>query len=79
MMRYLFVLALLGLFGCNEGPQTAQEIVDQAIDFSGTEKLRNALVTFDFRTMSYAYWRENGTFKYSRTQKDSASSEIKDL
>ena len=37
MIKNLFMLALLGLIGCTKELPTAQEVVDQAIDFSGTE------------------------------------------
>ena len=50
MIKNLLALILIGLIGCTKVPP-AQEIVDQAIDFSGTEKLKNASVAFDFRSM----------------------------
>ena len=73
------MLALLGLIGCTKELPTAQEVVDQAIDFSGTEKLKNASVTFDFRNMSYEYWRDKWKFRYVRIQNDTAANEIKDI
>lgn len=79
MIKNLFVIALVGIIGCTKAPPTAQEVVDHAIDFSGTEKLKNASVAFDFRNMSYEYWRENWKFSYTRIQHDTANNEIKDI
>ena len=79
MIKNLFVIALVGMIGCTKAPPTAQEVVDQAIDFSGTEKLKNASVAFDFRKMNYEYWRENWKFSYTRIQHDTANNEIKDI
>lgn len=75
----LFVLALVVVAGCTKTPPTAQKVVDQAIAFSGTDKLKNGVSTFDFRNINYEYWREKGKFKYARIQKDTAFNEIKDV
>ena len=78
-MNKFLVFVLFGLIGCTKAPLGPQEIVDASIDFSGTEKLRNASVTFDFRNMQYEYWRKKGSFKYVRIQRDTASNQIKDV
>ncbi len=79
MIRKLILLVFVGIIGCAEPTPTAQEVVDQAIDFSGTEKLRNGSATFNFRNISYEYWHEKGTYIYTRIQSDTASNEIKDV
>ncbi len=79
MMKKFLVFVLFGLIGCTKAPLGPQEIVDLAIDFSGTEKLKNASVTFDFRNMNYEYWRKKGSFMYVRIQRDTASNQIKDV
>ncbi len=79
MKRKLFVLVFVGIIGCAEPTPTPQEVVDQAIAFSGTEKLRNGSATFDFRNISYEYWREKWAYKYVRIQTDTAAYEIKDV
>lgn len=79
MIRKLILLVFVGIIGCVEPTPTAQEVVDQAIDFSGTEKLRNGSATFNFRNISYEYWHEKGTYIYTRIQTDTASNEIKDV
>ena len=79
MIKKLFVLAIIVVAGCAKTSPIAQDVLDHAIAFSGTDKLENASSTFDFRNMSYEFWREKWTFKYARIQKDTAFNEIKDV
>lgn len=77
MKKITFIL--LVMTGCITPPPTAQEVVDLAIDASGVEMLINAKATFTFRKISYSYLMEDGSYKYTRTQYDSAGNEIKDV
>lgn len=78
-MKKLIVLLLPLLIGCSESIPTAQQIVDRAIEFSGTSKLDKARASFVFRGIEYLYSEENGLFVYARIQKDSIGNEVKDV
>lgn len=77
-MKKLAVLILL-VYSCGSPTPTAQEVVDNAIDASGTKQLSNASSMFSFRNVAYEYFTSNGRFSYSRTQKDSVGNEVKDV
>ncbi len=47
-------------------PETAQEIIDKAIEVSQTEKVANATLAFDFRDRRYVAKRNNGAFELQR-------------
>ena len=79
MKKIPFLLVLIILVSCNKSAPSAQEIVDKAIEFSGTEKLREANASFTFRDIGYEYYSSNGDFSYTRIQKDSMNAEIKDV
>lgn len=67
------------IISCATPSPTAQEVVDQAIETSGTNSLQNGSATFTFRKIRYGYDRKNGAFNYSRVQKDSTGIEVKDI
>ncbi|MFC4269336.1 DUF6503 family protein [Polaribacter marinivivus] len=46
---------------------TAQQIVDKSILASGTDKVSNSEITFEFRDKQYSAVRNNGKFKLIRT------------
>lgn len=56
-----------------------QDIIDKAIAVSGTEKLKNAEASFDFRDYQYTYKRNQGRFEYTRIGKKADGSEIRDV
>ena len=56
-----------------------QDIIDKAIAVSGTEKLKNAKASFDFRDYHYKYKRNQGRFEYTRIGKKGDSTEIRDV
>jgi hypothetical protein len=68
-MRYLIGILLLCLMACktSEKKLTAQEIIDKTIVFSGADKVANSKISFEFRSNSYAAFRENGTFQLFRS------------
>lgn len=79
-MRKLSFLSIIVLtISCSTPPPTAQEIVDQAIEASGTSPLKNGSATFTFRNIKYEYERDGGTYSYTRIQQDSSSIEVKDV
>ena len=47
-------------------PETAQEIIDKAIEVSQTDKVANATLSFDFRDRRYVAKRNNGAFELQR-------------
>ncbi len=77
-MKKITVLILLA-WSCGTTPPTAQEIVDEAIEASGTSQMANASATFTFRDISYTYDSDNGKFSYARIQKDSVGNVVKDV
>lgn len=76
-MKKIALLIVL-VWSCDDTTPTAQQVVDNAIAFSGTESLQNASATFSFRKVKYEYQSNNGRFTYARIQRDSASNEVKD-
>ena len=46
---------------------TAQQIVDKSILASGTDKVSNSEITFEFRDKQYSAIRNNGKFKLIRS------------
>lgn len=64
---------------CSSPTPTAQEIVAQAIDFSGTAGLKNAQASLTFRNIRYEYMSADGKYQYTRIQTDSADNRVKDI
>ncbi len=77
-MKNFQLLLLLALLSC-AAPPSAEEIVRRAIAASGTEKLKNAEVSFNFRNIAYQYQYRNGNFRYTRIQRDTIGNEVKDV
>ncbi len=75
----ILFLSFLFIFSCSTSTPTAQEVVDKAIEVSGTQVLQNGKASFTFRNIAYQYERSNGVFTYSRMQKDSTGVEVKDV
>ncbi len=85
MRLFLFILLAGFTTSCTQSENrdknlelTAQNIVDQSIEFHGLDALNNARIAYAFRNFDYSYDRENGLFTYTRTQTDSAGREITD-
>ena len=78
-MKKIAVLLVLFIFSCKPSPPTAQEVVDQGITYSKTEKLKNADASFSFRGVGYDYKFRNGNYRYTRTQTDSVGNTLKDV
>lgn len=76
MKKFAVLIALA--WSCSDPTPTAQQVVDNAVAFSGTESLQNASASFNFRNVKYEYQSSNGRFTYARIQRDSASNEVKD-
>lgn len=73
-MRYIFLLLALLLVSCKpkEKNITAQQIIDNAIVYSGADKVANSKITFNFRDKEYIATRQDGSFKlYRGYKKDS--------
>ena len=63
-----------------EPKSEVQRIVDAAIDFHGMSVLDNAALSLVFRNMFYTYEKENGMYKYTRSQVvDSIQSTVYDI
>ena len=74
-MRYLIFFYFLVLISCTQVKKTlsAEQIIENAILFSGADKIGNSEVSFKFRDKKYAAIRKNGNFQLFRTfTKDSA-------
>lgn len=81
MVRITVIIASITvcLISCSSPSPSAQEIVDQAILFSGINQLENATASFTFRNHTYDYTKSNGNYSYMRMQIDSTGQEIQDL
>lgn len=78
LMRTLTILSLALLMSCTSAP-SVQEVVDQAINVSKVEKLKNAEASFTFRGIDYAYKFRNGNYRYTRIQRDTLGNTLKDV
>lgn len=78
-MIKLFLPLILIVASCSTSVLTADQIVDRAIEASGTSTLRNAKASFTFRNIKYEYNAQGGQFNYTRIQTDSLGNEIKDV
>ena len=68
-MRYLIFFYLLFLISCTpvEKALSAEQIIENAILFSGADKIGNSEVSFKFRDIKYVAIRKNGNFQLFRT------------
>ncbi|MGJ8760464.1 MAG: DUF6503 family protein [Polaribacter sp.] len=81
-MKYLSILFLAFLISCkpSENKLTAQQIIDKAIISSGSDKVANSEINFEFRDKKYiANRKPNGSFKLTRKQKDDKVGFISDV
>ncbi|MDG1398156.1 MAG: deoxyribose-phosphate aldolase [Polaribacter sp.] len=67
-MRYFLIFFILLFVSCktHEKSLTAQEIIDNSIRNSGTHKVSNSEISFDFRDKHYSAIRKIGKFELSR-------------
>ncbi|MCH3882059.1 MULTISPECIES: DUF6503 family protein [Tenacibaculum] len=68
-MRNIILFALFILVACKPNKikdLNAQEIVDKAIVASGSDKVSNSIISFQFRDKKYVAERENGLYRLSR-------------
>lgn len=74
------ILVLWCFYSCEEKKEilTAQQIVDNAIEASGSQLLDSSKVEFDFRNIHYTSIRKPGYYRYTRTQTDSLGNVITD-
>lgn len=73
------IILILFVWSCGSPTPTAQQVVDSAIEASGTQNLSNANASFIFRNIQYNYEKENGQYAYTRIQTDSLGNEVKDV
>jgi hypothetical protein len=81
-MKYILFLPFffLSLFlKINAQNDKAQMIVDAAIKKHGGKKYKNIDLAFDFRERHYTASRKGGTFRYTRSFKDSTGANIEDI
>lgn len=77
-MKKLILLFSIAI-ACSSPTPTAQEVVDQAIIFSGTKVLKSAEARFRFRAIDYEYKMDNGAYLYTRIQQDTLGNVVMDL
>ncbi|RKF03898.1 hypothetical protein C8N26_1527 [Tenacibaculum lutimaris] len=76
-MKYLYVSLLILLVSCK--PKfTAQEIIDQSLAYSMSNKIGDATISFAFRNNNYKAIRNNGTFELTRIVKTDTTT-VKDV
>ncbi|MAZ28322.1 MAG: deoxyribose-phosphate aldolase [Cytophagaceae bacterium] len=77
-MRALIILGLTLIFiSCNQG-QTADEIIDKAIEAAGGNELGKAGVSFKFRDLYYKAQRDHGKYTLERCT-DEACEKVHDI
>tara|TARA_R110002124_G_scaffold184823_3_gene352254 strand:- start:2127 stop:2867 length:741 start_codon:yes stop_codon:yes gene_type:complete len=71
-MRNFLFLILIVFASCKQKniPLTAQEIIDKAIIASGSDKISNSKIEFNFRDKTYSANRNKGLFKLVRMFKE---------
>jgi len=90
IITVFLVLDFIILPSCNSKPDEntaseeppkseVQRIVDAAIDFHGLSPMDNAQFDLVFRDMFYTYEKNNGMYKYTRSQVDSTGATIYDI
>lgn len=79
-MKYLQILLLsILLVSCENHEETAQSIVDKAIENAGGEKYENSRISFEFRNRKYISTRKGGKFRFERIFQDTLTGEIRDV
>jgi hypothetical protein len=76
----LLLFSSLLLLSCkNSDTNTAQKIVDQAIDVAGGSKFLLSTISFDFRDRHYIAKRNDGMYSYQRIYIDSTNTTYHDF
>ncbi|MEO9870754.1 DUF6503 family protein [Ekhidna sp.] len=79
MIKFFSLLIVVVVVSCSAPSPSAQQIVDDAIQMSGTEVLNNASASFSFRGITYEYSSKDGKYTYTRSLQDSLQNEVKDV
>jgi len=80
MKKYFLGVLIIALtFACNSNKETAQQIIDKAIENAGGENYKNAEISFDFRKGSYSSSRKGGKFELERILPDSTGTQYRDV
>ncbi|MBQ0788705.1 MAG: deoxyribose-phosphate aldolase [Oceanihabitans sp.] len=77
-LKYLIVVCVLFIACKTEKVETANTIIDKAIEVAGGEKYVDAEIVFDFRDKQYKAIRKNDMYQYEREFKD-ATQVIRDV
>lgn len=78
LVNNLLILIMV-LAGCSPEPQNAQEIIDQAIEAYGGQKLNRTNIEFDFRDKHYRCFYDNGLMSYERVFEDDSLGHVQDV
>lgn len=74
----IIVFAIL-LIACSPSEQSADKLIQSAIEYHGGEAYESLNLKFQFRDKFYALRHAGGSFRYERIFKDSTGSEINDI
>jgi len=77
-LKYLIVVCVLFIACKTEKVETANTIINRAIEVAGGEKYIDAEIVFDFRDKQYTAIRKNEIYQYEREFKD-ATQVIRDV
>ncbi len=77
-LKYLIVVCVLFIACKTEKVETANTIINKAIEVAGGEKYVDAEIVFDFRDKQYTAIRKNEIYQYEREFKD-ATQVIRDV
>jgi len=69
-LKYLIVVCVLFVACKTEKVETANTIIDKAIEVAGGEKYADAEIVFDFRDKKYTATRKKEIYQYEREFKD---------
>ncbi|MFY0604357.1 MAG: deoxyribose-phosphate aldolase [Flavobacteriaceae bacterium] len=72
MKSFYVIFCVLFIYSCNptKKEMSAQEIIDNAIAYSGVDMVANATISFNFRDKLYISDRNNGAFSLKRITKN---------
>lgn len=77
--HFLAILILTSVLACNSETETAEQIIDKAIEKAGGDRYKNAEISFDFRKGTYKSNREGGKFELERILADSTGTQYRDV
>ena len=73
------VILSISIIACNPGKESAEQHIQNAIEYHGGKSYADISTAFKFRDKSYKLNHDKGSFKYERIFTDSAGQKINDV